>query len=119
DWRSALAWAEGIQRLDRHNEQAALLRAEALTQSGAAREAMHALEAFCAQDGDASDQTRRARAMLARLRAGQATVAPFGEAPIVGRQGELHRVDALLEHAQAARGGALVFIGAPGVGKTR
>ena len=57
--------------------------------------------------------------MLARLRASQSTLRAPGEARLVGRREELQRIDATLEQAQTSRGGALAFLGAAGIGKTR
>ena len=43
---------------------------------------------------------------------------PLNSPVVVGRDGELARIDALLDEAAAGRGGALLVEGAPGVGKT-
>ena len=43
---------------------------------------------------------------------------PLNSPAVVGRDGELARIDALLDEAAAGRGGALLIEGAPGVGKT-
>ena len=43
---------------------------------------------------------------------------PLNSPKVVGRDGELARIDTLLADAAAGRGGALIVEGAPGVGKT-
>ncbi len=108
-----------ILALDPANENAALAVAQTQSRMGEVGHALAGLERFISESPHAGGDSRVAAGLLLdRCRRAIAAGRSSTEAAIVGRDAELAHLDAHVSSAIAGRGGGIVLVGAPGMGKT-
>ncbi|MFN2398823.1 MAG: AAA family ATPase [Gemmatimonadaceae bacterium] len=124
DWRTVEVLAASCFALDPLNEEATLALAEASAVHGSKVRAIGILDRYMKEIGPDAREIRIPAAILRRRisettsQSGGAFV-PMIELPFVGRQAEMAALNNALESARGGNGGAHLFWGEAGIGKTR
>ncbi|MBX3173540.1 MAG: AAA family ATPase [Gemmatimonadaceae bacterium] len=121
-WADLERWAQPILRSDPFNEEATMARAESAAMAGSKTRAIEILDTYLSEVGDISPELGKpALALRKRLAERRADWVQRGprEVPLVGRADLMRRLTGLVEAAWRGEGGAVMLVGAPGIGKTR
>lgn len=111
-----------LQRLDPLSEEAALARAESAAMLGSKSRALELLDSYVSELGDRSKLVALPATTLRRRiseRQGEWGLRGSVVIPLLGRADEMRRISELVSAARNGRGGSLIVVGAPGIGKTR
>lgn len=121
-WADLDRWARPVLRSDPLNEEATLARAESAAMAGSKTMAIEILDTYLSEVCEISpDLGKPALALRKRLSERRADWAMRGpkEVPLVGRTELMSRLTGLVDAAWRGEGGAVMLVGAPGIGKTR
>lgn len=121
-WADLERWAQSVLRTDPLNEEATLARAESAAMGGSKVMAMEILDNYLAEVWEISPELGKpAQALRKRLAERRPDWSYRGprEVPLVGRTELMSRLTTLVDAAWKGDGGAVVLVGAPGIGKTR
>jgi DNA-binding SARP family transcriptional activator len=121
NWAATERIARAIRRVSALHEEAALALAEALCAAGDKAHGIRVLDDYLRDVGETESPMRLPAEVLRRRMSAPADAAASSAqvAPFVGRREQLHRFQSMLAEATAGRGGALLFCGPAGIGKTR
>jgi DNA-binding SARP family transcriptional activator/tetratricopeptide (TPR) repeat protein len=121
-WADLERWAQSVLRSDPLNEEATLARAESAAMAGSKTTALEILDTYLAEVGEISPELGKPalalRKRLAERRADWTLRGPK-EVALIGRTELMSRLTGLVDAAWRGEGGAVVLVGAPGIGKTR
>jgi DNA-binding SARP family transcriptional activator len=119
-WVAAEGLADALIRVDPLNEEATLQFAEIQCQVGSKALALATLDRYLAALGPDQSELRLTPELLRRrITRLEACEVGDGGSRFVGRHEQLARIDTLVASTCDSQGGAIVFTGPPGIGKTR
>jgi DNA-binding SARP family transcriptional activator/tetratricopeptide (TPR) repeat protein len=122
DWSALENLAIASLRIDPLNEEANMARAEATAMRGSKSQALRILDTYMDALGERS-LAIGLPAKLLRSRIAERMTQPqyttLSEAHFVGREEEVALLSGMLDEAKHGRGGAILIVGAAGIGKTR
>jgi DNA-binding SARP family transcriptional activator len=122
DWLGVERTASQCLALDPFNEIAVLALAEAVAMGGGKRRAVAILDRYIAEVGESGSDLRLPATLLRRRvaeRVSERIDLQDVDPPFVGREAEMQSLIAGFQAARAGRGGALLVVGEPGIGKSR
>jgi DNA-binding SARP family transcriptional activator len=121
NWLATERVARAIRRVSALHEEATLALAEALCAAGDKAHAVKVLDNYL-NDVGTDESPMRLPAELLRRRMSASAASNEGASRsvrFVGRRAEMQRFQSMLAEASARRGGALLYCGPAGIGKTR
>jgi DNA-binding SARP family transcriptional activator len=122
DWPTVEKIASQLLILDAYNEIAVLAIAEATALSGGKRKAIGILDKFLSDVGGIQSDLQLPATILRRRivdHISERQDPPNSDPPFVGRSAEIRELTRRLKLAQSSNGSATLFVGDPGIGKSR